>query len=104
MLAKPKPLVRLDLPPAGGEATTLYAAWFCDAVDLLVSDADADFLTELILGLRREQIDARTALFAETDLLINGWHTADTAQPDRTELHRFWTLVLTRSELLTRNN
>lgn len=102
MPEKPKPLVKLDLPPTSGEPTTLYTAWFCDAIDLLVSDADADFLTTLILGVRQEQLDPVTARFSEADFLTHGWYTADTADPDRMLLTRFWGAALTQSELLTR--
>lgn len=99
-----RPLFELPLVPKGSGLTSVYSPWFMGEIDILIAEEDGDFLTELILGVRRETIHPMTAVFAETDLLINGWHTADTPQPDRQELNRMWTLLLTASVKLKRKS
>lgn len=96
------PVYETKLPPVATECTTLYTPWFDDTLNLLIADSDAEFLSTVILGLREETFDYTTAIFAESDLLLNGWHTADTAQPDRTQLHRFWHVLLTDRQYLER--
>lgn len=98
-----KPLVELRLVPPGSALATLYTPWFIEQVDLLIAEEDGDFLTELILGMRRECVDPMTAVFAEADLLLNGWHTADLPQPDRRELMKTWSVLLTAREQFRRN-
>lgn len=99
-----KPLVACPLVPPGSSPSVLYQPWFTDRLDLLLAEEDGDFLTALILGVRAERIDPLTAVFAETDLLINGWHTADTPQPDRAALHKVWGVLLTATVHLKRKS